>query len=272
MQNQYIRARYYRPVIARWLSVDPLLFNEDVNAYEAFRNTPLSRRDASGLLPSDLVSSPVNACSPNESCVIGQLHAFSFYQENRQENVVDPILATGIGFAIFLTIDASGDCPCCTSFEFVQVVCERNVKLSGTITESCSIDRDRRLPSKSPYYGDSSQNSSYGRPPVSIPPTQPPIGFPEGTIVAAMFDRPDTPRGYLRAHALKSTEDSFWACAVCLNVDGSGDDYLMMPCVKHFYRRVDDRGVAVASGPDFVSARSRVTSIAESEGYHFGTC
>ena len=36
VENQYVRARYYRPTIARWLSVDPLEFVDGVNRYKAY--------------------------------------------------------------------------------------------------------------------------------------------------------------------------------------------------------------------------------------------
>ena len=46
----YIRARHYDPVLARWLSVDPIgILAGDANLYRHVKNDPISRRDPSGL-------------------------------------------------------------------------------------------------------------------------------------------------------------------------------------------------------------------------------
>jgi RHS repeat-associated protein len=51
----WVRARAYRPIIARWASADPLGLGEELNLYVYVRNTPSSATDPSGA-----------ACAPKE--------------------------------------------------------------------------------------------------------------------------------------------------------------------------------------------------------------
>lgn len=50
--DYYVRARYYDPVTARWLSEDPIGYDSGShNSYEYGDSTPLNRIDPAGLLP-----------------------------------------------------------------------------------------------------------------------------------------------------------------------------------------------------------------------------
>lgn len=54
--DYYVRARNYEPVIARWLSADPIGFVDGMNVYTYVVNNPVLNADPSGL---DLVVDPV---------------------------------------------------------------------------------------------------------------------------------------------------------------------------------------------------------------------
>ena len=48
--DNYVRERWYKPVLARWLSQDPIGFAaDDVNLYRYVRNNPIILIDPSGL-------------------------------------------------------------------------------------------------------------------------------------------------------------------------------------------------------------------------------
>lgn len=48
-EDLYVRARYYRPSIGRWISEDPLEFTDSPNSYSYVINNPIDYADPSGL-------------------------------------------------------------------------------------------------------------------------------------------------------------------------------------------------------------------------------
>lgn len=60
----YYRARYYDPVLGRFLSRDPMGLNAGINVYAYVDNNPVNNTDPSGLLPSSVISKGLAGLTP----------------------------------------------------------------------------------------------------------------------------------------------------------------------------------------------------------------